>query len=77
MKDTCTHSYIPTHCFGCWLCLGVVFLPLGSAVAQVPNGPAGISALHPLARATAVAVRNDYNIPVPQLEYVSNLMVPP
>lgn len=35
----CTHTYIFTHCFGCWLCLGVVFLPLGSAVAQVPNGP--------------------------------------
>lgn len=35
----CMHIHICTHCFSCWLCLGVVFLPLGSAVAQVPNGP--------------------------------------
>ncbi|KAF5907395.1 54S ribosomal protein L2, mitochondrial [Clarias magur] len=30
---------------------------------------AGISPLHPLARATAVAMRNDCNIPVPQQEF--------
>lgn len=34
-----THTHTPhTQCFGCRLCLGVVFSPLGTVVAQVPNG---------------------------------------